>query len=99
LITGRADEWVHVEIIGKEFKEFKELQGGRARSQEPSRSQEAFWTKYAMHKEQGFPGLIIKSESKTNQLVAAGLLLTPGFWLLTPSLLALRYLRSGPADC
>jgi hypothetical protein len=24
-----------VEIIGKEFKEFKELQGGRARSQEP----------------------------------------------------------------
>jgi hypothetical protein len=35
LITGRADEWVHVEIIGKEFKEFKELQGGRARSQEP----------------------------------------------------------------
>ena len=30
LITGRADEWVHVEIIGKEFKEFKELQGGRS---------------------------------------------------------------------
>ena len=50
LITGRADEWVHVEIIGKELEEFKGGEEPGARIQEP----EGRWVKQATHQERGF---------------------------------------------